>query len=54
MPPVEAAIVVMSRFVSVNFNSRKKSGPLWFVGLVSVRPVVERRPLSSDRQVRQS
>src|SRR6266853_2175018 len=54
MPPVEAAIVVMSRFVSVNFNSRKKSGTLWFAGLLSVRPVAERRPPSFDRQVRQS
>ena len=26
VPLVEAAIVVMSRFVSVSFNSRKKSG----------------------------
>jgi hypothetical protein len=28
MPPVEAAIVVMPRFVSANFNSRKKSADL--------------------------
>jgi hypothetical protein len=32
-PPVEAAIVVMSRFVGVNFNSRKEIGDVsGFVG----------------------